>query len=72
MTPEEKAKDLIEKFSNYACWGRFDDEYENLQNAKKCALTAVNVALEFIGGDLSESFDKTLYLLEVKEEIEKL
>jgi len=25
MTPQEKANELVEKFSNYACWGRFDD-----------------------------------------------
>jgi hypothetical protein len=40
--------------------------------AKQCALIAVDFALDYVNGDLNEAFDKTLYLLEVKEEIEKL
>lgn len=40
--------------------------------AKKCALISCDFAKEFITGDLSESFDKTMYLFEIKEEIEKL
>ena len=40
--------------------------------AKKSALIAVEFAKEFITGDLSEQFDKFIYLQDVKEEIEKL
>ena len=40
--------------------------------AKQCAIIAVDFALDYVNGDLNEAFDKTLYLLEVKEEIEKL
>jgi hypothetical protein len=40
--------------------------------AKQCALIAVDFGLDYVNGDLNEAFDKTLYLLEVKEEIEKL
>jgi hypothetical protein len=35
-------------------------------------LIAVDFAKEFITGDLSEAFDKFLYLQDIKEEIEKL
>jgi|688.fasta_scaffold11962_26 hypothetical protein len=39
----------------------------------QCALIAVNLSLEFCGGkDMNEEFDKVLYLVEVKNEIEKL
>jgi hypothetical protein len=63
MTPQEKAIKLVIKFSNYACWGRFEDEDENLQNSKKCALIAVE--------ELIEATDY-YYWTEVKKEIEKL
>lgn len=72
MTPKEKAQDLVESYKWFACWGRFEDEYENLQNSKKCALIAVEFAREFITGDLNEKFDKLIYLQDVKQEIEKL
>lgn len=72
MTPKEKAQDLVESYKWFACWGRFEDEYENLQNSKKCALIAVEFAREFITGDLNEKFDKLIYLQDIKQEIEKL
>ena len=72
MTPKEKAQELVESYKWFACWGRFEDEYENLQNSKKCALIAVEFAREFITGDLNEKFDKFIYLQDIKEEIEKL
>jgi hypothetical protein len=40
--------------------------------AKQCAIITVDFALDYVNGDLNEAFDKTLYLLEVKQEIEKL
>lgn len=64
MTPQQKAKELVDKFS-----------VVGLQQRNKgvaCALIAIDFAKEFITGDLNESFDKALYLFEVKEEIEKL
>ena len=72
MTPKEKAQDLVESYKWFACWGRFEDEYENLQNSKKCALIAVEFAREFITEDLNEKFDKLIYLQDIKQEIEKL
>ena len=58
MTPKEKAKELVIK--KYGC-------------SKRYALIAVELALEFCGGkDMNEEFDKVLYLVEVKNEIEKI
>ena len=66
MTPKEKAKDLVEQFASVLI---HDEVYED---SIKCALIAVDFAKEFITGDLSEAFDKFLYLQDIKEEIEKL
>jgi hypothetical protein len=64
MTPKEKAIELVDKFSNVPLL----DSYE----AKECALIAVEFSREFITGDLTESFDKYLYIQDIKQEIEKL
>jgi len=69
MIPKEKAKELVDKMYLVT---KEDGIYGDLFIAKQCALIAVEFALEFITGDLSESFDKTMYLFEVKQEIEKL
>ena len=68
-TPKEKAIELIKKYSTYL---PYYSEKDNKNKSKQCALISVEFAREFITGDLSERFDKTMYLLEVKEEIEKL
>ena len=74
MTAKEKAIELVEQFMEHTVeWDNikevaFDSEF----HAKKCALIAVEFAREFITGDLSEKFDKFIYLQDVKEEIEKL
>ena len=80
MTPKEKAKQLVEFF-------KFETKQSEIVNdiilgdisvifqhhkAKQCALIALEISREFITGDLNESFDKTMYLFEVKQEIEKL
>jgi hypothetical protein len=77
MTSKEKAKELVDKFKPHShFWvhdlGRQKDyEIEQLENAKQCALIAVDEAIE-------ESYfvDKTYcrqeYWEEVKQEIEKL
>lgn len=64
MTPQQKAKELVDKFSVVGLQQR--------NEGIACALIAIDFAKEFITGDLNESFDKALYLFEVKEEIEKL
>ena len=63
MTPKEKA---LELYNIYVF------ETGNETFAKECALVTINFARQFITGDLSESFDKTMYLLKIKQEIEKL
>ena len=65
MTPQEKAKDLLDKFSNVALL----DSYE----AKQCALIAVDEMLDFRNAlYINEGSLAHKYLLEVKHEIEKL
>lgn len=71
MTPQEKAKELFDKMY------MVDDPMGNypmcFDTAKQCALIAVELALEHCNGkDMNEEFDKVLYLIEVKHEIEKL
>jgi len=63
MTPKEKALELYEIYIL---------ETGNETFAKNCALVAIDFSRQFITGDLSESFDKTMYLFEIKQEIEKL
>jgi hypothetical protein len=70
MTPKQKALQLYYNFYNQLSFDS-TDKFNN-KCAKQCALIAIEFAREFITGDLSESFDKTMYLFEVKQEIEKL
>ena len=73
MKAKEKAEKLFYDYLTYFPEFRNDLEYDyNTESAKQCALIAIEFAREFITGDLSESFDKTMYLFEVKQEIEKL
>lgn len=73
MTAQEKAKELVDKMLDKQ---EYSDVYQERGiiswSAKQCALVAVEFAKEFITGDLSEQFDKILYLIDIKEEIEKL
>jgi len=80
MTPKEKAFELFTKFADIehlGVYGDYDGTWEwssSLwrQQAKESALIAIEFAIEFAGGDMNEQFDKILYLVEVKHEIEKL
>jgi hypothetical protein len=65
MTPKEKAMELMLDYYKLI-------PMNTVSFAKQCALIAVEFSREFITGDLNESFDKTMYLFEVKQEIEKL
>jgi hypothetical protein len=74
MTPKEKAKELIDKFSERT---KFFDEYAgwlihlDSSKAKGHALTAVNLLLN--DKHKTEDFYETYYFWqEVKKEIEKL
>ena len=65
MAPQEKAKELVDKFSNIALL----DSYE----AKLCALIAVDEMLDFRNGlYINEGSLAHKYLLDIKHEIEKL
>lgn len=66
MTPKEKAKELVENFTQYASWGIFDEIEERDENAKQCALKAVDEILDFVHPNCVD------YILTVREEIEKL
>lgn len=72
MTPQEKAKELVNKM--YNCDKSTPEESMAMlyPHAKQCALIAVEFAIEFAGGDMNEQFDKIIYLVEVKHEIEKI
>ena len=65
MTPREKAIELLNSYLQI-----YDGR---LIKGKQCATIAVELAIEFCNGkDMSEEFEKILYLVEVKHEIEKL
>jgi hypothetical protein len=65
MTPKEKAKELVEKFSNVALL----DDYES----KQCALIAVDEILKVCEKEITNCSDKTFfYWQELKQEVEKL
>ena len=73
MTAKEKAKELVDKFRNEFNWVEKDHNVDLYRDAKQCALIAVELALEFCRSkDMNEEFDMIIYLLEVKDEIEKL
>lgn len=89
MTPKEKAKDFVDSFRDYANGTDTYDQYSPFtekQNAKQCALIAVNEIIEatkyelshakaYLDGRDSEIITEVYYSAywqEVKQEIEKL
>jgi hypothetical protein len=74
MTPREKAISLVDSYRNILMNEDTECGNEILCSliAKESALIAIEFAIEFAGGDMNEQFDKILYLVEVKHEIEKL
>ena len=72
MTPKEKAKELVDKFIEPTMeFDELDGYVEDKDNAKQCALIAVNLLMEeaYRQHDY-EGF--IAYWKEVKQEIEKL
>jgi len=68
MTPKEKAKDLMDKYLDL-------DFHLYLENAKQCALIAVDLHLEELSKMKLIFSDREIhykYWQEVKQEIEKL
>jgi hypothetical protein len=73
MTPKEKAKDLFNKFIEFAQdWDELDGYIVNKYNAKQCALIAVNELIEQEQKYNNGSFYPSNYWSEVKQEIDKL
>jgi hypothetical protein len=84
MTPKEKALQLCDAFYQFlplehnviTTEGDLSWEYNGWDNAKQCALVAVDEIIEakptaeFIGSN--RSYDNVPYWMEVKQEIEKL
>jgi hypothetical protein len=80
MTPKEKAQELINSFSPHAKnWDCFYDIPLDENHAKKCALIAVDEIIKFM--EMDDEHNECLYfanskwvqyLMEVKQEIEKL
>jgi len=82
MTPKEKANELVDKFYQrfplkmdvITTRGDLSWEYDNWEQAKQCALIAVDNAMDALGclpyG--LDYFQQIYYWEEVKQEIEKL
>ena len=68
MTPKEKAKELVAKFKPYSYSGRDEDREWRFENAKQCAL----IAVDYIKLFWNENETALNYWNEVKQEIEKL
>ena len=67
MTPKEKSKELLNKFTNPVRWKLGQENVT--QRAKECALIAVDEILKL---ELQEVYQNIDYWQEVKQEIEKL
>ena len=81
MTPKEKAEELVDKYYNILPFDKYvitkdEDlswEYNDWEEAKKCALIAVDEMLDFRNGlYINEGSLAHKYLLDIKHEIEKL
>ena len=86
MTPKEKAEELVDKFYQTTPNEYFVNEpigikgrYKSWEQAKQCALIAVNEIIEFMEVDDFDSdtcywanHSKMQYWIEVKQEIENL
>jgi hypothetical protein len=66
MEAKLKANELVGKFKNYSYSGRDNDKECRFENAKQCALIAVDEILE------SCYLEKESFFEEVKIEIEKI
>ena len=78
MTPKEKAKELVDKFYQrfplkmdvITTRGDLSWEYDNWNEAKQCALIAVDEILNIKSVD--RDYDLSTYWQEIKQEIENL
>jgi len=84
MTSKEKAKELVDKFYQrfpltmdvITTRGDLSWEYDNWEQAKQCALIAVDELIRIApwGSDIDDEIedDSKEYYIEVKQQIEKL
>jgi hypothetical protein len=77
MTPKEKAEELVHKFKKYSYYPKTNNDMlfvnELNNNAKQCALIAVDEILDLI--DTIYDYDRESldpYWKQVKQELEKL
>jgi hypothetical protein len=75
MTPKEKAKELVERFSEYSHteFISYRGGYQldtQIQNAKQCALIAVDEILKLVSNDLDLYYKDCIYWEQVKAEIQ--
>lgn len=71
MTPKEKAEDLLNAYWIYLRANlMYDDEAK--EDAKQCALVAVDEVLHSLSYKMSSNIEELDYYNEVKKEIEKL
>jgi len=73
MTPKQKAEELVDKFISYSYYSdgnnSMERNYQQKDNAKECALIAVDEILSWQDWMGKEMLN---YWQEVKKEIEKL
>jgi hypothetical protein len=73
MTPKQKAKQLVSKFTSATMTLVADYEWvDDIQSAKQCALIAVDELINEEEKYNNGSFYPSKYWKEVKQEIEKL
>jgi flavodoxin len=71
MTPQEKAKELVEKINNELNWIEIDYQIDLYRDVKQCALIAVDEIIEW-SSQWSGLHNEISYWQEVKKEIELL
>jgi len=70
MTPKEKVKELVEKYTLYLGTDVNGDEcYVDIMEAKRCALICVDEILEALEHHTWQNKDWVRFYKEVKEEI---
>jgi len=75
MTPKQKAKQLVSKFTSATMTLVADYEWvDDIQSAKQCALIAVDEMIKetYLHDKTIFEHGRTFYWQEVKQEIEKL
>jgi len=75
MTPKEKAHELVERFREYSHteFISYRGGYQldtQIQNAKQCALIAVDEILKLVSNDLDLYYKDCIYWEQVKAEIQ--